>query len=158
MSVAFRTYAIVHMAKAARSAFEANYDAIMDGQYHKSLLKDSAAGTFAGACKSIGQKYVYSSPQTLKLELMGRRVIWDLLDLFWEAGKCSGYEKPMPEFARRSYELMSRNYREVCEASVKQAEQSGIPADYYRMQLVTDHVCGMTDTFAVTLHRELMNG
>jgi dGTP triphosphohydrolase len=33
-----------------------------------------------------------------------------------------------------------------------------IPEQYFRMQLITDQVAGMTDTFAVSLHRELMNG
>jgi len=104
-------------------------------------------------------KHVYSSPQILKLELMGRRIIWDLLDLYWEAGQLIGTDKDKwPDFAKKSFELISRNYREVCEGHVENAQHGTIPADYYRMQLITDQVCGMTDSFAVTLHRELMNG
>jgi dGTPase len=33
-----------------------------------------------------------------------------------------------------------------------------IPERYHRYQLVTDYVCGMTDTFAKRLHQELTNG
>jgi dGTPase len=106
----------------------------------------------------VAAEYVYSAPQTLKLELMGRKIIWDLLDLYWEAAQLIGTDAKWPPFAKRAYDLISRNYRTVCEGHTKAAIKAGVPADYYRMQLITDQVCGMTDTFAVTLHRELMNG
>jgi dGTPase len=158
MSISFRTNAIIPMTNAAASAFHNNYDEIMNGNYHSSLLQNSTASLLAKACKSIAYEYVYSSPQTLKLELMGRKVICDLLDLYWEAGQLASPAAKMPPFARRSYELISRNYRNVCEGHVEESAEGTIPADYYRMQLITDQVCGMTDTFAVTLHRELTNG
>lgn len=159
MSISFRTNAIIRMTIATCKAFEDNYDKIMNGDYHNSLLKDSTARALATTCKAIALKHVYSSPQILKLELMGRRIIWDLLDLYWEAGQLIGTDKDKwPDFAKKSFELISRNYREVCEAHVENAQNGAIPADYYRMQLITDQVCGMTDSFAVTLHRELMNG
>jgi dGTPase len=158
MSVSFRTNAIIQMVKAAALAFERNYDAIMTGNYHKSLLSDSAASHFVKACKSIAAKHVYSAPQTLKLELMGRKVIWDLLNLYWEAAQWVGSNARPPEFATKGLALMSSNYQNVCATSIAQDKDSGAPADYYRMQLITDQVCGMTDTFAVTLHRELTNG
>lgn len=158
MSISFRTNAIIHMSLAAAAAFEANYPAIMAGDYGNSLLKDSRASALTKTCKAVAAEYVYSAPQTLKLELMGRKIIRDLLDLYWEAARLIGTKAEWPPFPKRAYELISRNYRAVCADHIKAAKKSGIPADYYRMQLITDQVCGMTDTFAVTLHRELMNG
>jgi len=159
MSISFRTNAIIHMTLATAKAFQKNYSAIMNADYHTSLLKDSQARALAKTCKEVAAEHVYSAPQTLKLELMGRKIICDLLDLYWEAGQLIGTdEKEWPTFGKKAYDLISRNYREVCKDHVNLATQCGVPADYYRMQLITDQVCGMTDTFAVTLHRELMNG
>jgi len=158
LSVSFRTNAIIHMVKATSSSLRNNYDAIMGGEYHKSLLNDSDAGAFAKACKKLAAKYVYRAPQTLKLEVMGRKVISDLLSLYWEGAKCVGAGNDKPPFASKIEALISQNYRTVCEKGIRSSEEAGIPANYYRMQLMTDQVCGMTDTFAVTFHRELMNG
>jgi len=33
-----------------------------------------------------------------------------------------------------------------------------LPERYCRLQLVTDQIAGMTDTFAIRLHKRLMNG
>ena len=56
--------------------------------------------------------------------------------------------------------LLSKNYRKVFENAVEQDKEknTGIPVTYRRLQLVADYICGMTDTFAVTLHKELFNG
>jgi dGTPase len=87
----------------------------MNADYHNSLLKDSQASALAKTCKEVAAEHVYSAPQTLKLELMGRKIIWDLLDLYWEAGQLIGTdEKEWPTFGKKAYDLISRNYREVC--------------------------------------------
>jgi dGTPase len=158
MSIAFRTFSIIHMTMAAGSTFESNYEAIMNGEYASSLLADSPVFGLVKACKDLALEHVYSSPPTLKLEIMGRKVIWDLLDLYWEAAQYIAQNKAMPVFAQRIHSLISKNYFTVCEGNINNPAKSGIPADYFRMQLITDQVCGMTDSFAVTLHRELTNG
>lgn len=151
----FRTVVITKTKTAVIQAFMDQYDSIMEGSYTGDLIADSKAFALIAACKSIGRKYVYSSAQTLRLELLGRRVIHDLMDLFWEgvsaqdgSGKASG-------FAAKIYALLSRNYRTVFEQSI---QDSALPKDYHRFQLVTDYVCGMTDTFACKLHSELTHG
>jgi len=85
MAVAFRTFAISEMVVETFKAFEGHYDEIMSGNYHQELLYESAAGPLARACKQLGFDFIYVSGETLKLELMGRRVIGDLLDCYWEA-------------------------------------------------------------------------
>jgi dGTPase len=67
---------------------------------------------------------------------------------------------------------MSENYRNVFEKIGsapkplpeytdiynKSRGNNKLPEKYCCMQLVSDYICGMTDTFAITLHRELTNG
>ncbi len=87
---------------------------------------------------------------------MGRRIIWDLMDLFWEGVKHADPEKEDTKtFAGKAYNLLSDNYRSVFQHEMKDKK---LPETYCRLQLLTDYICGMTDTFAAALHRRLMNG
>jgi len=149
----FRVRAIGQIIMAAAKAFLKHHDAIMEGDYHGELVEDSDAAALVKACRNVNRSRVYCSEETLKLELMGRKMIWDLMDIFWE-----GAADPDPKkgsFARKAQDLFSANYRRVFE---KALEEKQLPEQYGRLQLVTDYVCGMTDTFAAELHRRLMNG
>ena len=84
---------------------------------------------------------------------MGRRVIHDLMDVFWEGALEGSNNKK--GFAGKIFDLTSRNYRVVYEKAIKERE---FPEKYCSMQLMTDYICGMTDTFACTLHKRLTNG
>jgi dGTPase len=81
------------------------------------------------------------------------------MDKFWEGvedytpAKDPNNEKN--DFPGKIRSLISSNYRRVFAWSLV---TTGLPADYLRMQLVTDYVCGMTDTFATQLHKKLTNG
>lgn len=153
MAQAFRVLVIIESAKAVEKAFGEKYEEIMDGNYHRELYKDSDAAALITACKRVGQKHIYCSRETLKLELMGRRVIHDLMDVFWE-GASRGSTGGMG-FSRKIYDLTSRNYRVVYKKALEEKE---LPIEYCQMQLMTDYICGMTDTFACTLHKRLTNG
>jgi dGTPase len=155
-AVGFRTFAIAESVAATVSAFKTRYDAIMAGNYHGELTRDEsfAARPLLAACKKFGRKYVYTSTETLKLEVMGRRVLHGLMDLFWEGAKAGGPESLPKTFAGRMYALTSPNYRRVFERAL---EKRVLDDTYCRLQLVTDQVSGMTDSFASSLHGQLTN-
>jgi dGTPase len=141
----------------------------MSGNYHKELFEDSKACSLIKACKKAGIKHVYFAEQNLKLEVMARRIIHDLMDIFWEGTKG---EVGGRKFADKILALMSENYRTVFKNAQeppkvlneyhavlnKSRGKTKLPENYCCMQLVTDYICGMTDTFACTLHRQLTNG
>lgn len=154
---AFRTAAIGVMVRSAIDVFKAQYGSIMDGTYHGELVEEGKAKKLVKLLKDIGKKEVYCTPQTLKLELMGRHIITDLLDLFWEGAEKLPLDRP-PEtidFSGKLGALLSNSYRRVFYHFVK--EDQGLPENYHRLQLVTDYICGMTDSFAKRLHAELTN-
>ncbi len=152
----FRVRAIANVVTACAKAFRDHYDEIMDGAYHGELVKDSGAFRFVKACSKLNRSRVYCSDETLKLELMGRNVIWDLMDLFWEGVKHADPErKEIRPLADKAFNLLSDNYRSVFRHAM---EGKKLPETYCRLQLLTDYICGMTDTFAAGLHRRLMNG
>lgn len=158
LASAFRTAAIGILVPAAFATFEARYDEIMRGAYTGELVKDCADAGLLKQLKTLGRERVYCTPSNLRLELMGRRVICGLMDLFWEGASVLPVDDaPSPNtFPGKIGALLSENYRRVFRHFVKNATE--LPELYHRFQLVTDYVCGMTDSFAKRLHSELACG
>jgi dGTPase len=155
---AFRTAAIAIAADAVIKAFKDQYNIIMNGNYRGELVADCEAAELIKRLKKLGAARVYGTASNLKLELMGRRVIWDLMDVFWEGAKVlpTAGLPTTRVFSGKIGALFSENYRRVFQHYV--GKLPDVPEQYHRFQLVTDYVCGMTDTFAKRLHAELTNG
>jgi dGTPase len=156
---AFRTASIGVLVEAADDGFKSHYNAIMEGSHKTDLFEGSDALPLLEGLKTIGRKRIYCTDSTLKLELLGRRIISDLMDLFWEGAEKLPLEGlPSPRtFPGKLGRLLSENYRRVFQIAVEDPDL-GLPVNYHRFQLVTDYVCGMTDSFAKRLHAELTNG
>jgi dGTPase len=151
----FRTLVIGKATDAVTHVFVENYSSIMAGEYDKELLYDpgSSVGELYQVLKGeIGFKHVYCSKETLRLELLGRNVIHYLMDTFWQADSAA---KPKT-FARKTYDLLSQNYRTVFENPT--SHEKTLPTAYRKIMLITDYICGMTDSFALNLKCELQNG
>ncbi|HVF72324.1 MAG TPA: dNTP triphosphohydrolase [Chthoniobacterales bacterium] len=155
---AFRTAAISVLVPDAIETFKRNYADIMAGAYKGELVKDGKCLGLIKLFKTIGRTRIYCTAPNLKLELMGRKVIHDLLDIFWEGAAVlsSKGELSTADFPGRIGALLSRNYRDVFCHSRKETPE--LPESYQRYQLITDYICGMTDTFAKQLHEQLTNG
>jgi len=154
----FRTAAIGILARSVIDEFKNRYHSIMAGTYGGELVKDCGAATFCSCLKRIGGERIYCTPPTLKLEIMGRHVIKDLMTLFWEGAKVLPLDKQpdTKRFPGKIGALLSENYRRIFRQFVK--SDPTLPEVYHRFQLVTDYVCGMTDSFAKRLHSEVTNG
>jgi dGTPase len=157
-AAAFRTGAIAEMANAVVTTFAKRYQEIMSGTHDGDLLDESAAAELAACLRAIGQTRVYPTRSTLTLELMGRHVIADLMDIFWEGAEVLPVhgEPKTSKFPGKAAALISPNYRRIFQEFA--AEKKSLPEMYHRFQLVTDYICGMTDSFAKRLHSELFNG
>jgi dGTPase len=159
MAQVFRIAAVSELAIAVRQVFEKRYEAIMQGDYVGELVFDdsSAAGDFVAACKQYARENLYTSADILKLEIRGRRVIHDLMDLFWESVRdlsANSFPVSTKSYPGKIYRLISQNYREVFEERLQIANEH---PTYCKLQLITDYLAGMTDPFACRLHRELTN-
>jgi dGTPase len=154
-----RTIVIGRHMDAVVKVFDDKYDDIMSGQFEDDLLEAGSTSKLREACKKFAQSKIFTMPSILKVELMGRRVINDLLDLFW-SGVVPDAENRRG-FDAKVYSLLSENYREVYRKEIDDDAISAmprIPTEYRKLQLIADYLCGMTDTFVITLHRELFNG
>jgi len=158
LAQAFRVAAISLMVIAARKTFKNAYGQMMNGEYHDELLMDDSceAKPLIAAAKRVLRNGLYRQKDILRLEVRGRRVIHDLLDLFWEG--VSSYETgggvSPKTYGGKLYLLFSANYRRHFEWSLKKPHANEL---YCRFQLLTDQIAGMTDTHSSRLHKELTN-
>lgn len=140
-----------------------NYDAIMNGEYQEELVHNNEV---IKNCKKIAGKNVFQHPSILKLEIMGRNIIHDLMSHFWKGIEKFPYdeeedgilkEKIYP-FEFKIYTLLSDNYKTVFENHFKINDIDDDKKQYLKLQLLADYICGMTDNFAKELHKEVYNG
>lgn len=100
----------------------------------------------------------------MELELVGDTVITKLLDLFIPAIlkiSCKNSTKTKKE--EKLVRLISDNFLYVqCLPMLLKDKDWRIHikelTDYEKIQIVVDYISGMTDSYAVSLHKKLMNG
>lgn len=155
---AFRTRLMARLIPAVLNEFQHSYDAIMNGDYGYELVRRSDAVVLYNACKEVVKRRIFSSAEVLRLEIMGRRVIHDMLDLYWEG--LSLVNRDEKGFSTKVYRLFSDNYRQAYEQDLERnypTLDGAAKRHYLRLRLACDHVAGMTDAYAVRQHRSLMN-
>ena len=140
---------------AVSETFLASLPNIMDGSQRKDLIDLSDGKVLCSALKEFDRRHAYVHRSVLEVELTGYRVIQRLMDYFWQAivtredDKKIESKRPNP-FANYTYNRISENYRRIAEDPL-----NAMPLRYREMQLMTDMISGMTDTFAVSLCKEL---
>jgi dGTPase len=155
---AFRGSLMSRLIPAALDEFQDSYGAIMAGEYGHELVKRSRLGGLYVACKDVVKRHIFSSPDVLRLEIMGRKVIHDLLDLYWEGVAPEPREET--GFSHKLYSIVSDNYRNAFEQDLHRTFptiDSAAKRLYLQLRLVCDQVAGMTDAYAVRQHRLLAN-
>lgn len=131
--------------------FIESYEEIMDGNYKGDLLGNSKANNISLFLRRISKEYVYTNESIVANEIVGYKIIHSLLNIFVPA-TLNKDVKPYKGYDGKLYSLISKNYRFVCENDIDQKEFS---AEYSRLLLVTDFICGMTDSYAAYLYQEL---
>lgn len=139
-------------------AFKANYSKIMKGEFEGDLLSSSSAEELAEDLRELAFKHVFSNKEVLTLELVGDRVMSDLLTLFVDAVTNIEDLKKSKTKHEKLVHLISENFRHI-----QRFNEEGKPEVdfanlklYNRLLLVTDFISGMTDGYAVNLHQELL--
>jgi dGTPase len=156
---AFRTRLMARLIPAVLNEFQNSYEPIMEGEYGWELVRRSEAAVLYSACKEVIKKRIFCSSEVLRLEIMGRKVIHDLLDLYWEGVSPSVRDEK--GFSSKLYAIVSDNYRHAFEQDLTRRYPklaAGAQQHYLRLRLVCDQVAGMTDAHAVRQHRSLSNG
>lgn len=109
---------------------------MMDGRFDAALTKEISSAPALSRIKKDTRRLCYEAKEVLEIELAGHDVLTHLLELFVPAA----LGKPG-----------ARNARLL---KLLPIEPTGTP--YERILRVTDHLSGMTDSYAVSLYRKLL--
>lgn len=155
----FRVHAIGAMIREASKTFEDHLDSFIKGEQKKPLLAISKAEKLRKTLKEFSYTHGYTHKSVLALELEGFNTLRGLMDMLWfsinaMAGKSSDDQKKQHPFARYVYTRISENYRRTYDSG---SQNKKIPPWYYKCQLLTDMVSGMTDSYALSLYKELLS-
>ncbi|MGV8905624.1 MAG: deoxyguanosinetriphosphate triphosphohydrolase [Acetobacterium sp.] len=142
----------------AAYGFTNSYSEIMEGTFKKDIFGESFHGGTIRILKSAMYEFVYSSPGIIKMELGAQSILNALLDKFipaiiYYAEDCEKNPLHKQTKAKRNLtDLISENYKENY---LKSKTDDPVYNLYLRLLLVTDFICGMTDSYAKNLYQEL---
>lgn len=142
-----------YLIKCATHGFISHYDEIMNGTYGKDLFCGTYAEGLMEAMGSIAYHNAFISEPIYKLELSAGHMLEFLLDKFVKAAIYFDTDKELGTIDEKVVTLISENYVERYYMDSKgKTEEEKL---YLRILLVTDLVCGMTDSYAKSLYQEL---
>jgi dGTPase len=150
----FRVHALNALMDAAVATFVENAPTMLDGTNPKGV-PDLFAGTrLCKSLKAFALSHAYQHRAVVEKELRGRELLHTLMNTLWEAVRQVTDAAKGPKGAKHRYvwNRISENYRRVLEAALKEKTH---PEAYSRLQLMTDMVSGMTDTYVERLVDDL---
>lgn len=144
------------MIRDASQCFVDHYAGIMDGAYGsdgEDLFYGMAGRAMMDALGDIAFRYAFQSRPILKLEIAAQSIFDFLLERFVDAAIYYDTGKKLTAVQAKMMQLVSDNYKAVYyHFSEGKSEEEKL---YLRLLLVTDTVCGMTDSYAKRLYQEL---
>lgn len=137
----------------ATHGFTRNYSAIMNGTYTKDLFAGSEVSLLMKALGYMAYEYAFISKPILKLEIAADTIFDFLLDRFVDAVIPYDTDEEMTAVQEKMVSLISDNYKNVYRIYSQGKDQ--VEKLYLRLLLVTDYICGMTDSYAKDLYQDL---
>ncbi len=141
------------MISVATDSFMEHYERIMAGTYGADLFSGTDGEPVMEALGTIAFDYAFHIQPILKLEIAAQTIFDFLLNRFVDAAIHYDTDREQTEVQKKLMALVSDNYKgvyHVFAAGKDRAEKL-----YLRLLLVTDFICGMTDSYAKTLYQEL---
>lgn len=141
----------------AVKTFIKNYELIMKGEFNGGLLENSKAEKLEKSFRRVSSQYIFNDEEVLRLELVGDKVISELLEFFVEAIVKLDDASKAKKKNQKLYHLISDNFRYII-LNQEQIDKKnfGEIELYNKLQLVTDFISGMTDDYALNLHQQLL--
>lgn len=139
----------------ATFGFTSNYDQIMAGTFEQDLFYGTFGEKLMDLLGDMAFRYVFSSMAIYKMEVAESTILDYLMDRLVHAVLYYDTDVDQDTIDTRVVSFISDNYKNAYKL---QAEgKSEAEKLYLRLLLVTDYVCGMTDSYAKRLYQE-MNG
>ncbi len=141
------------MIAAVTDNFALHYDEIMEGTMKTDLFAGTEAEAMMDSLGTIAFDYAFNTKPILKLEIAADAIFQFLLDNLVGAAIDYDTDNPQNDVQKKFMALVSDNYKWIYLVYAK--GKSKAEKLYLRLLLVTDYICGMTDTFAKDLYQEL---
>lgn len=137
----------------ATCCFTDHYEQIMEGTYKKDLFYGTESEHLAKVLGDIAYRYAFISRPILKLEIAAETILNFLLDKFVDAAVSYDTGIKQDAVQEKLMSLVSDNYKAIYKIYSKDKDE--VEKLYLRLLLVTDFICGMTDSYAKSLYLEL---
>ncbi len=141
------------MIQYATRGFKEHYREIMDGTYADDLFAGIEGAFMMDVLGDIAYRYAFISKPILKLEIAADSVFKFLLERFVDAAIYYDTEVKLNDVQQKLMSLVSENYKTIYKIYSK--DKNDTEKLYLRLLLVTDSICGMTDSYAKSLYQEL---
>jgi len=145
----FRILTQGKMVEGVIKCFQENYEQIMKGEFEHELLDKSSGSDIRNSYKEL-QYIVFDNKNIMQTELAGGEIITGLLEIFIAAAEKDSFKTKGNNRETRLYKNISSSYRYIYENLNNHTND-----EYNRIQLITDFISGMTDTYALNLFRKL---
>ena len=137
----------------ATYGFTSNYDAIMEGILGQDLFSGTFGEPLMELLGGLAYRRVFTSRAIYEMELTESAILDFLMDRLDHAVLYYDTEGKMDSTDIRVVSFISDNYKNAYRL---QAEgKSEAEKLYLRLLLVTDYVCGMTDSYAKSLYQQM---
>ncbi|WP_215113180.1 dGTP triphosphohydrolase [Exiguobacterium sp. s63] len=168
----FKVWSQAILISEVKKVFDENYEKIMNGEFgdfsilknplndgkkefnHRELIDCSPkASALRKWMNGLLSQYCFVDSEVITLELVGDRVINDLLDVFLLECmfKITNEETFKNKKVTKLYSLISDNIKFINVGDKEIYEVS----PYKKVQIVIDFISGMTDSYALDLHQKL---
>jgi dGTPase len=137
----------------ASDSFIKHYSEIMHGEFKTELLTSSNASVLSYALSDIATRFVFMSKPIQKLEIGEGTMLDFLLDKFVPAAIEYSADNSAHSINQKLMAMVSENYKYIYNVYSENCDEN--TKLYLRLMLVTDFVCGMTDSYAKNLYLEL---
>lgn len=140
--IAFLRAGIINkLINACADVFCENYEAIMEGGFNSTLIKN-LSGTNRQAydnCTKLAYERIYHTNIVTQIQIAGFKILGTILKEYTDA-----ILKPETYYARNILSIMPEQYQVSKDDSM-----------YTKIQTVIDYVSGMTDSYALNLYRKI---
>ena len=138
----------------ATYGFTSNYGSIMSGTYKHDLFYRTFADKLMDLLGDFAFREVFTSDAIYRMEVSESAMIDYLMDKFVSAAvKYDDSAQKLGTIESRMIWFISDNYKNAYHRQAK--GKSEAEKLYLRLLLVTDYICGMTDSYAKRLYQEL---
>jgi len=142
-----------NMLFAASDNFIAHYDEIMAGTYKHDLFYQTNVEKMMDMLGDIAYRYAFTSRPIYKLEIAADNIFEFFFNKFVNAIIYYDTDKKLKTVDEKLVSIISQDYKSIYHTFAKnKSEKEKL---YLRLLLVTDYICGMTDSFAKNLYQEL---